>query len=229
MDNLLLKYMENRFQEQFKAETNKPYPFVTISRDFGCPSKLIARMLADELNRKAGSKRGQLWQFINKEIVEQAAMELELEPAKIQHLFKMDQTGILDDLLSSFSTNYKSTQKIRKTIRNVIQSFTIKGHVILVGRGGVALTYDRPNSLHIRLQAPLDWRAHCVSEHKGITVSEAMHLAVETDNKRTALIESFLGHKLQPDLFDAIFNCKTLSNPDIVSTIIKIMENLKMI
>lgn len=229
MNNLLMKYMESRFQEQFNTEPNKPQPFVTISREFGCPSKLIARMLAEELNRKVGNAKGRLWQYINKEIVEQAARELELEPVKIEHLFRMDQTGILDDLLSSFSSNYKSTQKIRKTIRDVIQTFTKKGHVILVGRGSVAITHNRPNSLHIRLQAPLDWRVRCISKHNGIPISEALHLAVETDKKRTALIESFLGYKLEPALFDAIFNCKTLSNPDIVSTILKMMESLKMI
>lgn len=229
MDNLLLKYMESRFQEQLPKETGKPLPFVTISREFGCPSKLIAMMLAEELNRKAGNEKGRQWQFINKEIVGQAARELEVEPVKIEHLFKMDQTDILYDLLSSFSSNYKSTQKIRKTIRDVIHTFTKKGHVILVGRGSVALTHDMPNSLHIRLQAPLDWRVRCVSELKGIPVSDAMRLAVETDKKRTALIESFLGHKLEPNLFDVIFNCKTLSNPDILSTIIKMMETLKMI
>ena len=229
MNNLLLKYMESRFQEQFTTETDKLHPFVTISREFGCPSKLIAKMLAEELNRKVGNEKVRQWQYINKEIVEQAAMELELEPVKIEHLFKMDQTGILDDLLSSFSSNYKSTYKIRKTIRDVIQTFIKKGHVILVGRGSVAITHDRPNSLHIRLQAPLDWRVSCISEHEGIPVSEAMHLAIETDRKRTALIESFLGHKLEPSLFDAIFNCKTLSYPNIVNTIIKMMESLNMI
>ncbi|HZX62922.1 MAG TPA: cytidylate kinase-like family protein [Bacteroidales bacterium] len=228
MNNLLMKYMESRFQEQFNTEPNKPQPFVTISREFGCPSKLIARMLAEELNRRSGNVKGR-WQYISKEIIEQAARELELEPVKIEHLFRMDQTGILDDLLSSFSSNYKSTQKIRKTIRDVIQTFTKKGHVILVGRGSVALTHDRPNSLHIRLQAPLDWRVRCISKHNGIPISEALHLAIETDKKRTALIESFLGYKLEPALFDAIFNCKTLSNPDIVSTILKMMESLKMI
>ena len=122
MDNLLLQYMESRFQEQIHTEPNKPYPFVTLSREFGCPSKLIARMLAEELNRKTGNEKGWHWQYINKEIVEQAARELELEPFKIEHLFKMDQTGILDDLLSSFSSNYKSSHKIRKTIQEVIQS-----------------------------------------------------------------------------------------------------------
>jgi cytidylate kinase len=229
MDNLLLKYMEGRFQESSYPETWKPNPFVTLSREFGCPSKIIAKMLAQELNRETGNVKERQWQYINKEIVEQAAKELELEPFKIEHLFKMDQTGIMDDLLSSFSSNYKSSLKIRKTIRDLIQSFSQRGYVILVGRGGIALTHNRPNSLHIRLQAPLDWRTKCFSESHGIPVSEALNLALETDKKRTALIESFLGYKLEPSLFDVVFNCKTLSNQDIVSSIIKMMEIRKMI
>jgi cytidylate kinase len=229
MENLLLNYMENRFREQSDAETGKPHPFVTISREYGCPSKLIAKMLAEELNRRAGKGKGQQWQYINKEIVQESARKLELEPIKIEHLFKMDQTGILDDLLASFSSNYKSSQKIKKTIREVTQSLINNGFVILVGRGGVAITHDKPNSLHIRLQAPLDWRIRCVSEHKKIPVSEALKLALETDRKRTALIESFLGSRLEPDLFDVILNCKSFSGPEIVSTIIKVMETRKMI
>lgn len=229
MDNLLLKYMESRFQESSYPESRKPNPFVTLSREFGCPSKLIAKMLAQELNRKAVSEKERQWQYINKEIVEQAARELELEPFKIEHLFKMDQLGIMDDLLSSFSSNYKSSQKIRKTIRDVIQSFSQRGYVILVGRGSVAITHNRPNSLHIRLQAPFDWRVQCISERQGIPVSEAMNVTLETDKKRTALIESFLGHKLEPALFDVVFNCKTISNEDVVSSIIKMMEIRKMI
>ncbi len=221
--------MEDRFQEAPYREINKPTPFVTISREFGCPSKLIAKRLAQELNRKTGNEKEKQWQYVNKEIVEQAAKELQLEPFKIEHLFKMDQTGIMDDLFSSFSSNYKSTQKIRKTIRDVIQSFSQRGYVIIVGRGSVAITYNRPNSLHIRLQAPLDWRIQCMSERQGIPVSEALNVTIETDKKRTALIESFLGYKLEHTLFDVVFNCKTLSNEDIVNSTIKIMEIRKMI
>lgn len=228
MENLLIKYMETSFREPYYPEIGKPLPFVTISREFGCPSKIISRMLADELNNRPGSQKDK-WQNINKEIVEQAAKELELEPSRIQHLFSMDRIGMMDDLFSSFSANYKSTLKIRKTIRDVIQSFTWKGYVIIVGRGSVAITQGRASSLHIRLHAPLDWRVKCVSEHKGLTLEEARKVAIETDFKRTALIESFLGHKLEPGLFDASFNCKTLSNDQIVNTIIKMMEYRKMI
>ncbi|MGA3012860.1 MAG: cytidylate kinase-like family protein [Bacteroidales bacterium] len=228
MENLLLKYMETSFREPYYPEIGKPLPFVTISREFGCPSKLISRMLTDELNHRPSSQKGK-WHYINKEIVEQAAKELELEPSKIQHLFSMDRIGMMDDLFSSFSANYKSTLKIRKTIRDVIQSFTGRGYVIIVGRGSVAITQGRPGSLHIRLHAPLEWRVQCVSEHKELTLDEAKKVAIETDFKRTALIESFLGHKLELGLFNVLFNCKTLSNDQIVNTIIKIMEERKMI
>ena len=229
MDNLLLKYMETRFQEPLKTKDAKQYPFITISREFGCPSKLIASLLTDELNSRREKNEGPKWQYINKEVVAEAAKELDLEPDKIQHLFHADQIGILDDILASFSQNYKSTHQIKKTIRDVIQAFSERGNVILVGRGGVAITRGKPNSLHVRLQGPFDWRVDCICKHEELSKHEAVSLVLDIDKKRAALIELFLGRKPDPTIYDLIFNCKTLSKEEIVQTIIKVMEVRKLI
>jgi cytidylate kinase len=229
MDNLLLKYMESRLQESQASDIPKKYPFITLSREFGCPSKIVAKLLSEELNARPGKKEGPKWQYINKEVIAEAAKELDLDPKKIEHLFQADQIGILDDILASFSQNYKSTHLIRKTIHDVITAFVERGNVILVGRGGVAITHGYPDSLHVRLQAPFDWRVDCICEHKGITKAEAVPLVLDIDKKRATLIELFLGHKPEPNLFDVIFNCKTLSSGEIVHAIIKMMEARKMI
>ena len=229
MDNLLLKYMETRFQETLKMEAGKHYPFITLSREFGCPSKLIAKLLADELNSRPGKKEGPKWQFINKEVVAEAAKELDLDPKKIRNLFNAEQIGILDDIFASFSSNYKSTHKIRKTIHEVIKSFSERGNIILVGRAGVAITHGKPNGLHIRLQAPFDWRVDRICEHQGVSKPKAIPLVLDIDKKRTALIELFLGRKPEPTIYDVIFNCKTLPHEEIVQSIIKLMEVRKMI
>ncbi|MCX6244815.1 MAG: cytidylate kinase-like family protein [Bacteroidetes bacterium] len=229
MDNLLLKYMETRFQETIKSGVAKKYPFITISREFGCPSKLIATLLANELNARPGKKEGPKWQYINKEVVAEAAKELDLEPQKIRHLFNAEQIGILDDILSSFSSNYKSTHQIKKTINEVINGFSERGNIILVGRAGVAITQGKPHALHIRLMAPVDWRIECVCVHEKVSKSEAVSLVMDLDKKRTALIHLFLGRKPEPTLYDLIFNCKTLTKEEIVHAIIKLMETRKMI
>jgi len=229
MDNLLLKYMETRFQEPLKQDVKKQYPFITISREFGCPSKLIAKLLTDELNGRPGKKEGPKWEYINKEVMAEAAKELDLDPKKIQHLFRADQLGIVDDILASFSQNYKSTHQIRKTIHDVIKAFSERGNIIMVGRGSVAITLGKHNSLHVRLQAPFDWRVDRICEHEGVPKPKAIQLVLDIDKKRAGLIELFLGRKPDPTLYDVIFNCKTIPNEEIVHSIIKLMEFRKMI
>ena len=108
MDNLLFQYMQNRFLERQEIERCGPYPFVTISREFGCPSKVIAQMLTETLNKKQARAKTPKWIAVNKEIVEESARKLELEPAKLKHIFNAEEKGIMDDVLASFSSNYKS-------------------------------------------------------------------------------------------------------------------------
>jgi cytidylate kinase len=230
MENLLRKYLEEKFNEQPHGEGAGLLPLVTISREFGCPSKLIARLLADTLNEYTKPKiKGTEWRFINKEVITEAAQELHLDPSRIQHLFNAERKGLLSDIFDSFSDHYNSALKIKKTIQGVVKTIAQKGNIILVGRAGVAITHDQRNALHIRLLAPLEWRASGVSYRRGITESEAIHLAIENDKRRIALIEMFLGRHFSLDLFDLVFNCRKFSPEEIVSGIIRMMEVRKMI
>jgi cytidylate kinase len=229
MENMLLKYMQTRFEEKERSGLQGSPPFVTFSREFGCPSKIIAQLLIGELNKRRGHEPSPKWKCINKEIVLKSAMELDLEPDRLKYIFDAEEKGTLDDVLFSFSSNYKSNQRIIKTIKLVIKSFTSQGYVVLIGRGGVAITYDCPNSLHIRLHAPLDWRTREIAQRRNLSEAEACKMVVETDKKRAALIEQFLGKKLTDSIFDAVFNCKTLSPENITQTIVRMMEVKKMI
>ena len=229
MENLLFQYMQNRFHEPQEIEPCGPYPFVTISREFGCPSKVIAQMLAETLNKRQGKARTPKWISINKEIVEESARKLEFEPVKLKHIFSAEEKGVMDDVLASFSSNYKSNSRIKKTIQNVIRTIAQKGYVIIVGRGGVAITHDCHKSLHVRLQAPVDWRIQRVANQLNVTKSIAHKMILETDKKRSSLIKIFLGHELEHSLFDVILNCKTLLKEDIVNTIMYMMEQKEMI
>jgi cytidylate kinase len=230
MENLLRKYMEERFAEPALPLHPGTLPFVTISREFGCPSKFIAQLLAERLNEFSSPlKKGPPWRFINKEIIMEAAHELDLNPSKIQYLFHAEKKGALGDIFASFSDSYKSDRIIKKTIQEVVKSFYRKGNTILVGRGGVAITHDFSNTLHIRLQAPLEWRIRGLCERHGFSEDEAYRLAADTDKRRIALIEIFLGKKFSQELFDLNFNCQTFDCENIVTGIITMMESKNMI
>ena len=156
----LSKYLDDWYKED-PAKNIYPGPVVTISREVGCPAKKIAGELTDYLNTlKKGRSKDHPWHWISKEIMLESARELQVDSSQIQHVFDYKSRGILEDLLLAQSKDYyKSDQKIRTTIAKVIRKFANDGNAIIVGRGGVAITRDIPKSLHIFLEAPLEWRA----------------------------------------------------------------------
>ncbi len=224
-----MKYFQINVPEAGPSPLPCERPFVTFSREFGCPSKLIAQKLAKELNDHPMHRREPEWKYINKEVVYEAAKELELDPEKVKFYFDAEKRGALDDILASFSSSYKSNIKVLKTIRKVVRTMTSRGYVILVGRGGVALTLHCLTSLHVRLMAPIDWRVREVTKHFDCPPEKAMELITETDKKRKAMIELFLNKKVDNTLFDLIYNCSRMSQEEIVKSIIQVMEMKKMI
>lgn len=229
MENILKIYFEKRYLEQESMKPCGPGPIVTISREFGCPSKPIAQMLTNALNKRVIKPASPRWKYISKEVVEEAARKLDIKTVEMNYLISSGEKGLVEDLLTSFSPLYVSSRKIKKILNDVIRTLALQGHLVFVGRGSVAILQGCPHVLHIRLQAPIDWRVQEMCASRGIKESEALKLMNETDKKRTALIELLLGRKFEQNLFDVVFNCNTFSKEDIVQSILRIMQVRKMI
>lgn len=229
MENLLREYLEKAFTERTLPHNDPNGPVVTISREFGCPSKLVAQKLTESLNKVPGSGIPYPWQYINKEIVETMATELDLKTVEVNYLLSSGKKGVLEDIMASFSPLYISDHRIRKTITKVVREIAFRGHVVIVGRGSVAVLHHRPNTLHIRLQAPLEWRIPEICKLRDVGESEAVKLAREMDKKRTMLIELLYGEAYDSYLFDISLNCQTLSQAEIVQTIMGSMRSRQMI
>jgi cytidylate kinase len=229
MENILKIYFEKQYLEQESMKPFGPAPIVTISREFGCPSKVVAQMLTEALNKRIIKPATPRWKYINKEVVEEAARKLDIKTVEMNYLISSGEKGLVEDLLTSFSPNYVSNRKIIKILNDVIRTLASQGHMVFVGRGSVAILQGYPHALHIRLQAPVSWRVREISVSRGIKEAEALKLINETDIKRMALIEMLLGRKFDQNLFDIVFNCNTFSKEDIVQSILRIMEVWKMI
>jgi len=229
MENLLLKYMGEGLSRENIADPMKLKPIVTISREYGCPSKLIAQMLADAINKKTGEGSHTKWKFINKEVLESAAKELQLNPSDVKYLLSLGEKSILEDFLVSFSPSYVSNLKVKHTLIKVVTTIAQAGYVVLVGRGGAAILQGRPGALHVRLQAPVNWRIEALIIARNINSTEARKIIETTDKKRAALYELILGRKLDPYIFDVVFNCSTLPKKQIVQGILAMMEAREML
>ncbi|MCX6304387.1 MAG: cytidylate kinase family protein [Bacteroidetes bacterium] len=229
MENLLLDYMERAFSERHIGNQPGPRPVVTISREYGCPSKLLAQLLTNELNRRSGSPLPGKWRFINKEVVEATARRLEMNPTEVNYLISSGGKGLIEDVLASFSPTYVSSIRMRKTVTAVVRSIADQGYVVIVGRGGVGILQNFPNTIHIRLQAPREWRIGTIGQSKNLGRAESSKMVDELDKKRVAFIEMMTGNKFHPYLFDLTFNCSSLSNGEIAGTIMGLMETKNII
>ena len=226
----LSKYMEDWYKED-PARNIYPGPVLTISREVGCPAKIIAGNLTERLNTLKRTKaKEHPWRWISKEIMIESAKELDVDSSQIQHIFDYKKRGVLEDLLLAQSKDYyKSDLKIRTTIAKVIRKFANEGNAIIVGRGGVAITRDIPRSLHIFLEAPLEWRALRVAQKFDFTIDHARNYAQNIDKKRTHFRDYYQGKGNDYTRFDMKLNCMTLENDEIIEIIVGAIKTRSML
>jgi cytidylate kinase len=225
MQGDLLSYLKKRYEESTTRKSG-PGPVITLSREYGCPGKLVAKKLSEILSEKRND-RGEkaLWKWYSKEILEESAKELKMDPAQIKYVFDYEKKGALEDIFSSFSKKYyNSDRKIRSTISKVVREIAVQGHAIILGRGGIAITRDIPNSLHINLAAPLEWRAVRIAQKYNLTLEKARQKSIDIDKKRLEFRDFFQGENTDYTFPDATYNCMTLSVDEIVQSIIKLAE-----
>jgi len=230
MDNLFLKYMRERTGRKKGGNApdfDSPGPVITISRDYGCPGRRLARKLSETLtakNKSLGNTKE--WRWFSKEIIEESARELKLSPGLMQDLSEYKERGFFENLALFFSDEYyPSDVKIKNTIAKFIYNASLEGHVVIVGRAGEAITKNFKNSLHVKIQAPLDFRAQKVADDQGMTLQEARKEAIEMDNRRTAFRNYFEKEKPDIDYFDIFFNSSTLSDDEIIESIVILAES----
>ncbi|MCB0805121.1 MAG: cytidylate kinase-like family protein [Bacteroidales bacterium] len=227
--NVFEKYFNSILIDEVPTLTEHG-PFISISRDFGCMANNIASRLAKELtkrNKENGSRKE--WKWINKSILEESARALELHPSKIEYVFQSQRKTTIDEIVSALSTRYyKSDKKIRKTITGVIRAIAGTGNVIIVGRGGVAFGKDNPDSIHIKLTAPVEWRVDRISQNYNKSRPEALNYLFEIDRERKHLIDSFMGYETDITIFDLVLNRATLSEDEIVLMISNLAQSRGM-
>lgn len=225
MENSLLNYMNKRFGDLTAHHREKHQiagPVVTISRQVGCGGVKIAETLAEALNEFVICKK---WQVISKEVLHESARQLELDPRKVNRLFTPDQHSTFDEIIEAFNAKmYKSDRMILKTVKEVIKGFAVDGCCIIVGRAGHIIAKDIEHSLHIRLEAPLEWRIEQIASRKNISVEDALKIINDTEKKRDAFRKHYINKKHPEELFDLTINVSRFKPDDVVKLIKSAIE-----
>jgi len=228
IQSFLSKYIETKFDEHKLPKRAKSKGLVvTISRETGCDGLPIIEKLVKKLNeRKSRIGNVTKWRYVSKEILEKSAKKLHIKPGKLETLLNAQEKSLFDEILLSLSNkNYPNDIKIKKTIKEVIQSASNEGNVIILGRGGIALTQQLKNSLHIRLVAPLEWRINKEAKEFGKSEESAEKHIKISDKLRMDLRDHYFRRKVDNSVYDILFNVSTLKTSEIVNSIYHVIES----
>ncbi len=223
MENLLVEYMNKRFSNgKIIAEPAiGPGPVITISRQTGCGASGLAYEVSKVFNNLNPSSGKTLpWHFINREILEKSAKELNLEPSHLHKVITDKERGIMDQIVEALSSHmHKSDQKIMKTVRDVIRQFAEQGNVIIVGRGGAIVSRDIERSLHVRLEAPLEWRVGVIMTNLGFSREYSREYIRKSDEERAMYVQKMFPGNNRELLYDLVLNPSRFSRNQLIETI----------
>jgi cytidylate kinase len=220
----IFDYFDTRYRaEMLGRPVDQTGPVITISRLTGCDGREVAAALVALLNLRQNTNK---WKWIDKDIIYHAAHELKTDTNRVETYYQGMTMNDMSEMIMAFSGSFVSDSSVKKAIREVVLSIAREGHAVIIGRGGVAITRDMINALHIRLVAPLYWRVENVMKKKGMIIEKAEEYVIETDEKRNKMILSFLDKKPQAIdyLFDSTLNRSSFSIDQLSALILGMYE-----
>lgn len=190
--------------EQLKRAPEHPhekYPFITISREYGCEGAALARHLSELLNERC--RPTMPWVSYDHELLDKVAKELHLRREVVDSLDgrrRDEMSELFDTILNKKVDDSVVIHKLAEVVR----SLAVHGHAILVGRGSALITQDLKTGLHVRLVAQLGWRAHKIQAVRNLSYTEAEKVVIEGEQQRERYIRTFYvqddKHVFHPDL-----------------------------
>lgn len=164
------------------------YPFVAISREFGCEALPLAQQLVQTLNERCHPSIP--WVSYDRELLDKVAEELHLQ-RDILDMLDGERRDEMSELFDNIINRKVDDALVVRKLAELIRTLAIHGHAVLVGRGSWFVTQDLRNGLHIRLVAPREWRIHTIAANRNLSIPEARKVVAEGEKQRNHYLNTF--------------------------------------
>jgi len=201
--------VDAKWQQKKITENLFPRPFITIAREPGSGGKPIAKAVAKKLG----------FTFVDKQIINELASSTKKSSAVIKNIDEKSRSQVTDLIHNLFNVDYVDDLKYVTQMAKVLIAYAMKGHVVILGRGGNFIT-PMGTGLHVRITAPYDVRVQRAMEYEGYTKAQAKEVIAEVTRDRQAFIKQYLRHdSKKANSYDLTINT-THFTVDQVATII---------
>lgn len=177
---------------------------ITISREYGAGGRNIGRRLAAALS----------WRLLDRELIHQVAA---IEHVSDGPMLQVDEKAVCLRDRFRLHPPYK---KYYDGLLQAVRSNASKGNVVFIGRGARCILGYAPEFFHLRLVAPLEWRATRIAETENCSFQDALARCTEKDRARARFIHCFFGEGVsEPSRYDLVVNTSRVPCEAIVAAL----------
>ena len=180
-----------------------PAPFITISRECCSGGSTLAQILARKLS---GATVGGTWSIFGGNIINQMLQSHHL-PEDLARFLPEDRvpevSATIGEIVGRHPSLWDLVQKTNHTMRQLAR----EGQVIFVGRGANSVTTGVPGGVHVRLVAPVSYRAKYYSHRFSVPLDEAVKHNAKCDAARRRYVSThFSADVADPSAYDLVIN-----------------------
>lgn len=198
---------------------------ITISREYGAGASELAVLLGTRLG----------WRVLDAEIPHTVAERLRIPadsleewdehaPRFLESVGNSFMLGSPDLLIDPSFVGRPQPRDVAAATQSFLREAAAASPLIVVGHGAQVIFVDRPNTLHLRLVAPIAARIPRIIARRGCTPKEAEGIAKYVDGDRTKYLKDFLGRDLHdPCLYALQINTGMIAMSDVVEIVMKLV------
>jgi hypothetical protein len=148
-----------------------PKPCITISREYGCQAYRLADALYQQLNSQVEAEEE--WTMLDRILLEKVAKKSGYSISELNYVTQNNPSfqSMMANLMGPNSTK---PVKAFNYIRETINYFAKAGNCIIIGRGGVCITQNLTNVIHVRLIAPMSFKVANIVKSMGLSEKESL-------------------------------------------------------
>lgn len=186
---------------------------ITISRQYAAGGSQVARRVAEALG----------WRLVDNELVDQVAERAgvsreevvareERPPTFIERLARLTALELPELFLPTAEAIEEFGEShLVKITRALVEELAAEGRCVVVGRASAAVLARSADTLHVRLVAPLRFRARTACETFGIDETEAPRLIEDKDANRARYHREYYDRNCNdPVNYDMVLNTARL-------------------
>lgn len=175
---------------------------ITISRKMGSLGNAIAQALAEELG----------YQLLSRDLISTLLIDSGLAETNVVKTFSEESGPPLASGPSLLDNFVLDRDRLLCYIKTALYSFARQDRVIILGMGAQVLFHHLPNTLRVKITAPLDVRQQRVQQRYACDEHYANHLVAVSDQARSGFTRYFFNEDWEAlHFYDLMVNTERIS------------------